>query len=125
MKKRILVIDDEQAVGELIRILLTRNGYDVGTAESGREGLRQVEALRPDLVITDITMPDMEGIELISILRKQHGDVPIIAMSGNVVGRSFLKVTEVLGAAATLNKPFSTQELIDVVKAALPPAESD
>jgi len=125
MKKRILVIDDEQAVGELIRILLTRNGYDVSTAESGREGLRQVEALRPDLVITDITMPDMEGIELISILRKQHGDVPIIAMSGNVVGRSFLKVTEVLGAAATLNKPFSTQELIDVVKAALPPAESD
>ena len=125
MKKRILVIDDEQSVGELIKVLLTRDGYDVTTAANGREALKQVEILRPDLVITDITMPDMEGMELISILRKQHGDLPIVAMSGNVVGRSFLKVTEVLGAAATLNKPFSTQELTDVVRAALPSIEPD
>lgn len=122
MKKRILVVDDEQSVGELIKILLTRDGYEVATAENGREGLKQVDILHPDLVITDITMPDMEGIELITILRKQHDDLPIVAMSGNVVGRSFLKVTEVLGAAATLHKPFSTQELVDVVRTALPPS---
>ncbi len=124
MKQRILVIDDEHAVGELLKILLTRNGYEVATAENGREGLRQIDILRPDLVITDITMPDMEGIELISILRKEHERLPIVAMSGNIVGRGFLKVTELLGATATLNKPFSTQELLEVVRAALPPSGS-
>lgn len=119
MKQHILVIDDERAVRELVGLILSRAGYEVTTACDGREGLRRVEEEAPDLVITDITMPDMEGIELILLLRKRHAGVPIVAMSGNVVGRGFLKVTEVLGAAATLNKPFSAQELITIVREAL------
>ncbi|HUZ18620.1 MAG TPA: response regulator [Spirochaetia bacterium] len=116
MKKRVLVVDDEEAVIDLIRILLVEAGYEVATAENGRAALDRVKTFGPELVITDITMPDMEGIELMSRLRKSNKGLPIIAMSGNAVGMSFLKATKLFGAVATLLKPFSNQELLEVVE---------
>lgn len=118
-KKRILVVDDEQVMVSLLQDLLIDAGYDVATAENGGTALAQVASFQPHLVITDIIMPDVEGIELISLLRKSNKGIPIIAVSGNTVGMNFLKATKVLGAVATLLKPFSSQELLDAVERSL------
>lgn len=120
MKKRILVVDDEEAVAELVRTLLVEAGYEVAVAENGKAALEQVSSFVPELVITDISMPDMEGIELISRLRKSDGTLPIIAMSGNAVGVGFLKATRLFGAVATLKKPFSNRDLMDAVTRVFP-----
>jgi len=114
MTAKILVIDDDDHLRELVCSRLRRQGYVVHTAENGRVGLRIFEAERPDLVITDILMPDMEGIE--TILRLKAGATPpkIIAMSGggHIVGRDFLKWASHLGADQVLAKPFRVSTLI-------------
>ena len=119
MSKRILVVDDEATITELIEVLLTGEGYEVATASNGTDGLEKVDAVNPDLIITDISMPDMEGVEFISRLRKRSISTPIIAMSGNAVGMNFLKATRLFGATETILKPFSTQEFIAAVRRSL------
>lgn len=114
-KKRILVVDDEHLLVSLVQELLANAGYDVAAAENGGAALEKVASFQPHLIITDIIMPDMEGIELISLLRKINKSIPIIAMSGHAVGMTFLKSSKVLGAVATLRKPFSPQELLSAV----------
>lgn len=118
-RRRILVVDDEPVMVSLLQDLLVDAGFDVATAENGAVALAQVTSFQPHLVITDIIMPYMEGIELISLLRKSNKGVPIIAVSGNIVGMDFLKATKVLGAVATLRKPFSSQELLEAVERSL------
>ena len=119
MSKRILVVDDEPTITELIDILLSGEGFDISTASNGGAGLDMTESFNPDLIITDITMPDMEGIEFISCLRKRSISTPIIAMSGNAVGMNFLKATKFFGATETILKPFNTRELISAVNRSL------
>lgn len=119
MSKRILVVDDESTITELIEVLLSGEGYEVATASNGTDGLEKVDSVNPDLIITDISMPDMEGVEFISRLRKRSISTPIIAMSGNAVGMNFLKATRLFGATETILKPFSTQEFIAVVRRSL------
>ena len=115
MSKRVLVVDDEPAIVELIQVLLNGEGFEVASASNGTEGLRALENAKPDLIITDIAMPDMEGVEFISKLRKSGVTAPIIAMSGNAVGMSFLRASKLFGAAETLLKPFSSAELLSLV----------
>ncbi len=119
MSKRILVVDDESTITELIEVLLSGEGYEVVTASNGTNGLEKVDSVNPDLIITDISMPDMEGVEFISRLRKKSISTPIIAMSGNAVGMNFLKATRLFGATETILKPFSTQEFIAAVRRSL------
>ena len=114
-----LVVDDEPAITELIELLLTEEGFKVVTAQNGSEALRQCGHLIPDLIITDISMPDMEGIELVRTLRKRAKTIPIVVMSGNTVGAKFLETALLFGARATVRKPFSKQELVDAVKSCL------
>ncbi|HUX21864.1 MAG TPA: response regulator [Spirochaetia bacterium] len=119
MGKRILVVDDESTITELIDVLLSGEGFEVSTASDGSKGLEMVDNVNPDLIITDISMPDMEGVEFISRLRKRSVSTPIIAMSGNAVGMNFLKATKLFGATETILKPFSTRDLIAAVRRSL------
>ena len=110
---RILLIDDEQMVRKIVRKMLERSGHDVTEAENGRLGLEQLKAGAFELVLTDIIMPEMEGVETLVTVREQYPDVKVIAMSGG--GRTgnidFLGTAEKLGASAILHKPFTLSAL--------------
>ncbi len=115
--KKILVVDDESSITDLVYSILTEKGYEVTTAKDGKEGLKVFESVKPDLVITDIVMPDMEGIEFMRSLVKMRKALPVIVMSGNVLGTKFLETARIFGAQATLRKPFAIQELLEVIAA--------
>ena len=117
--KEILVIDDEPAVIDVIRRFLVRNGYRVRSAPDGRIGLREVENRCPDLVILDMIMPDIGGIDFLNRLAQERIAVPIIATSGKPFGKAFLQTAQSLGAVSTLTKPFSEKQLISLVQQAL------
>lgn len=117
--KTILVVDDEQTVLQAVTDILSDKGYNVVTAPDGKSGLKKIKEHRPDLIITDIIMPDMEGIEFIKAVRKEQKEIPIIVMSGHAVGIKFLEVAGIFGAAKTLIKPFSRQELLQAVEGSL------
>ena len=117
--KKILVVDDEAMVREAISVLLEEKGYEVRTANNGRAGVEAYADFAPDLVLTDISMPDMEGIEFLQVLRKKEKSLPVIVMSGNIVGQRFLKSARMIGAAAVLKKPFSNEDLFSAVSKCL------
>ena len=117
--QRVLIVDDEQAICDFVSLVLRKNGYDISTAKDGREGLRQFRSVKPDLVISDIIMPDMEGIEFIRTLIRKNNDTPIIMMSGDVVGTNFLKSALILGAKDFLAKPFTAEKLVETVERVL------
>ncbi len=114
----ILVIDDDPAVREVVREMLRGEGHEVSTAENGRQALQALAADVFDLVVTDLIMPEQEGIETIAEIRRRDPDIPIVAMSGG--GRlgpgDYLETARFLGADATLAKPFGRQELIAIVE---------
>ena len=113
---RILVIDDDDAVRATIRRVLERAGYLVEVAVNGADGIRFYRAAPHDLVITDLYMPEKEGIETIQELRAERPDLPILAVSGGILGdKSGLTDAELFGASATLAKPFTTEQLQSTV----------
>lgn len=114
---RILVIDDEDLVRLTVRQTLELAGHTVVEASNGRDGIDMFKAHKPDLVVTDLIMPEMEGIETIAQLRRAQADLRIIAMSGG--GRTgnmnFLDMAERLGASRILGKPFDVDEFAAIV----------
>jgi CheY-like chemotaxis protein len=123
----ILVIDDEPMLRRTLRALLERAGHTVVEAEDGDKGLAQLNVQMPDLVLTDIIMPNREGVETIGEMRRRAPQTPIIAMSGGGSrgGELFLTLAEQLGACATLAKPIRQADLLAAVDAALKPAIDD
>ena len=123
----ILLIDDEVLVRQTLGHTLTDSGHTVVYAGDGVEGLQQMRAVNPDLVITDIVMPNQEGIETILALREISAALPIIAISGG--GRAgspnFLDAAAALGATRVLRKPFGTATLLEAVNACLNAGPSD
>jgi DNA-binding NtrC family response regulator len=122
---RILVIDDEPGIRAVLQAVLTRGGHTVLSANDGAIGLAAFIADRPDLVITDIIMPEKEGIETIRAIRKLDPLVPIIAISGGgrTANADYLPLAAKFGATATLPKPFGAAAVLDLVKEILlPPA---
>jgi DNA-binding response OmpR family regulator len=121
MKRTVLLVDDDDSVLETISPMLTDAGYDVLGVAKARIGFDEFQSRPVDLIITDILMPEMEGIEFILKLRKESPSVPIIAISGS--GRSstidYLAMARRLGATAVLEKPFGREELLGVVAKAL------
>lgn len=119
---RILLIDDEQMVRKIVRKMLERSSHEVTEAENGRLGLEQLKTGTFDLVITDIIMPEMEGVETLMTIRQQYPDIKVIAMSGG--GRTgnidFLSTAEKLGASAILNKPFTLAALASALEQSFP-----
>ena len=118
---KILVVDDDEQIRELVDSMLTAYGYEITLANNGQLATRVYREQPFDLVITDLVMPDMEGIELIQKLRAINQNVTIIAMSGGASGASetYLKTAGFLGARYTLPKPFKLDELLKVVSTAL------
>ena len=118
---RILIIDDEELVRLTLRQMLEKAGHDVVEASNGAEGIHSCKAHSPELVITDIIMPEKEGIETIIELQDAHPKVKIIAISGG--GRTgnmdYLKFASDLGVRHIMSKPFTTAELQTVVRDAL------
>ncbi len=111
----ILFIDDDDSVRRLTQVALERAGYHVLIAESGQHGLRLLEHQEVDLILVDIFMPDMDGLEVIQLLRKSRPLSKIIATSGGSGDGNYLDTAKYLGAQDTLLKPFSLQELLDTV----------
>lgn len=116
-RKVVLVTDDEQLIRSQIRGILEPDGFIVREARDGNEAMIQVAVTKPDLVITDIIMPDTEGIETIIQLRRQHPHMPIIAITGGgrTGSKDLLKMAEQFGADRTFAKPFKPAELLKAV----------
>ncbi|MEW6347495.1 MAG: response regulator [Thermodesulfobacteriota bacterium] len=115
---RILVIEDETDIRGLYKRFLEQAGHEVMEAPDGEEGVRLYRKTAADLVITDIIMPEKEGIETIMELRKDFPEVKIIAISGGgkaMPSSTCLSLAKGLGATKTLAKPFKRQELLDAV----------
>jgi DNA-binding NtrC family response regulator len=125
--KSILVIDDDPLVVSLMQRMLQADNWDIRIAQNGRDAIEQIDLHIPDLIITDIVMPDMEGLEIIAGLKKSHPQIRIIAVSGSGRGQAvdYLAYAEKLGAFATLTKPFRREELLQLVRRALDTSEAD
>ena len=115
----ILIIDDEELVRMIFQVALERAGYHVLTADNGKHGQRLLEQHAVDLVVVDIFMPEMDGLELIPLLRKSRPAIKMIAMSRGSGKMNHLDTAKKLGAHTALKKPFSYQELLDAVSAQL------
>lgn len=116
--KHIVVVEDDDQFRSMLRELLSRAGYAVTEARNGREALAACRAEVTDLVITDILMPETEGIETIRELRRERPGLPIIATSGGgrVGPLTYLALARRAGADRTFEKPFSTREMLDAVR---------
>jgi DNA-binding response OmpR family regulator len=118
MQKKILVIDDDVQFRSMIVEMLERKHFEVYGAADGEEGIRIWQNIKPDLVITDIIMPNKEGIETILELKRLNKDVKIIAISGGgrTNAKDNLRSAKLLGASLTISKPFESSELLDTVR---------
>lgn len=118
---RILLVDDDQSMRLALRRALDREGYSVIEAGDGREALKQIDTHPVDLVITDIIMPESEGIELTFALRKRYPAVPVIAMSGGGewAPEPYLAIARTAGAAHIFAKPFSMSDFLGRVRSLL------
>ena len=118
---RVLVIEDDTQVSDVVRRILIRFGHEVDVAEGGRAGMLAFESDPPDVVITDINMPSMDGIEVIREVRALGRDVPVIAISGGglMPKELLLANAAALGAVEVLRKPFEASELLDRIDRAL------
>ena len=116
--KRILIIDDETNILLMLKKMLERAGYEIDLASNGEEGLRLFRNAPSDLVITDIIMPEKEGLETIREMRKMQPEMKIIAMSGGVKisADNYLETAKIFGASRIMEKPFTQQAMVSIVK---------
>jgi CheY-like chemotaxis protein len=111
----ILVIDDDPQVRLLLREVLEEQGHIVRDAGDGREGLHIAQTASPDLVITDVLMPEVDGLEVMMALSRESPATRVIAFSGGVAEMDYLHAAKVLGAHRTLRKPLTNRELLHAV----------
>src|SRR5215467_14957162 len=117
MKRNILVVDDEPQITRVLKTTLSSQGYGVRTAADGEEALDEMKSWAPDLIITDLRMPNVDGLELCRRVRKDS-EIPIIVLS--VKGEETIKVEALdCGADDYITKPFSVNELLARVRATL------
>ncbi|HUH86223.1 MAG TPA: response regulator [Stellaceae bacterium] len=114
---KILVIDDDVIVRETIVQILEDGGHQVVSAEDGKRGMAAFRSERPDLIITDIIMPEQEGIQTITEIRGVQPNAKIIAISGGgrIGNTDFLKIARHLGAFDAIAKPFDPDDLLNRV----------
>lgn len=116
--KRILVIDDDEKIRTVFSRFLGRYGYAVDCAADGKKGLDQLEAEPPDLVITDIMMPEADGLEVVLSMRGKHPDIPVIAISGGMHSAplDFLPMVKKFGAVKVFYKPVELEKLLEGIR---------
>jgi CheY-like chemotaxis protein len=117
---RILVVDDERPVRDALAMLLRQEGYRVIAAENGHTAVEAIEAFTFGLIIVDIFMPGMNGLETIKVFHTEAPDVPIIAMSGYASGSGFVdndffRTAMDFGATCCMRKPFAREQLLDAI----------
>jgi DNA-binding response OmpR family regulator len=116
--KTILIVDDDPQIRKLLGAILKRDGYGIITAANGRQALQELDKQAVDLVITDLLMPEKEGIETIMEIRHKFTGMPIIAISGGgrLNPQTYLKIAKSLGAVRTMTKPIDTAMLRAMAK---------
>ena len=115
--EKILVVDDDTNICELLRLYLTKEGYQVTTANDGEEGLEKFNQLKPDMVLLDVMMPRMDGLEVCRRIRKL-GNTPVMMLTAK--GETIDKVAGLeMGADDYIVKPFSPREVVARIKAVL------
>ena len=112
----ILIIDDEEPIRALLRTTLEAAGYEVTEAANGRIGLALYRHKPTDLVITDLLMPELNGLDMILELTRSFLDAKVIAISGGGGEENVLDLAKLLGARRTFQKPFSIPRLLDAVR---------
>lgn len=120
---RILLIDDDDLFRNAMRLTLAHYGHAVSEARNGEEGLKLFHANGADLVITDLVMPEKEGLEVLMELRQQRPPVKIIAISGGgryAAATNYLHAAKAMGASKVLAKPFANEELSAAVSELCP-----
>jgi DNA-binding NtrC family response regulator len=110
-KTRVLVVDDDEDTRELIAQVLLQAGYDVDEAADGFGALSKVSHVRPDVVVTDLRMPGMSGVDLAQRIQKIHGDVPVIIATG-LETLDLCTAAESYGAVCCMIKPVDLEELV-------------
>lgn len=117
IKQKILVVDDDKEFLSLLEEFLVSRGYEVMTSLDGDDAQKRFPEFMPDIVVTDIVMPGVDGIELLLNLRKVNPEVRIITMSGGNAGHAstYLKMADNLGANVILYKPFKLSELLEQI----------
>jgi len=121
MPVSILLVDDDEQFRLMLSEALTGEGFLVRKASDGRQGLKHYAERPTDLVITDLVMPEKEGLEMIVEIKQLHSEVKVIAMSGGGRGSSqnYLKMAKAFGAQLVLAKPFSHCEIVDAISQVL------
>ena len=110
----VLVVDDEQGILESLGILLRNAGFNTHTARGGRAGLEQLAAVQPDIVLTDVRMPDVGGVEILAAARQQNSDTPVILMTAQATLQSAMQAVNE-GAFYYIQKPFRNDELLAIL----------
>ncbi len=110
----VLVVDDEQGILESLGILLRNAGFNTFTARGGRAGLEQLAAVQPDIVLTDVRMPDVGGVEILAAARQQNADTPVILMTAQATLQSAMQAVNE-GAFYYIQKPFRNDELLAIL----------
>lgn len=115
--KTILLIDDDPTIQEVFSQFLIGQGYEVLHAENGKLGMKLLETQKPDLIITDILMPEMDGLEILLTIRNMHEDMPVIAISGGMrsLPVNFLHQAKLFGARHVFEKPVPLNVLQNAV----------
>ena len=116
-RKRVLIVEDDYKTADIVRLYLERDGYDVACSHDGKEGLDEVRASPPDLVILDLLLPGMSGLDVCRTLRSEF-DVPVIVLTALSTEQDKLNGLN-LGADDYVTKPFSPRELAARVRAVL------
>ena len=111
---RILVVDDDQFLRLLITRALETAGHSVSSCENGRQAVEHIQHADTDLLITDILMPEMDGVDTVRAIRRLQPDLPIIAISagGPAKASDFLSLAQAFGATETLTKPFRPEDIV-------------
>lgn len=118
---KVLIFDDEPSILLMLKKMLEKEGHQVDLALNGRDGMELFEKDKPDLVITDIIMPEKEGLETILELRKKHPELKIIAISGGgrIGSEGYLPSAKLLGADLVFQKPLIPKEFVQAVSVLL------
>jgi CheY-like chemotaxis protein len=112
---RVVVIEDDADTRRFLEDCLSSAGHQVVSASDGKQGMARIHEALPDLVITDLFMPNQEGLETIKEIHLKYPELPIIAMSGDAIAEAMLSIAVRLGAREALQKPFFARELIAAI----------
>ena len=118
MKAKILIVDDEPGIVEEISSFLAEEGYEICTADTASDGMRQVEAFKPDLILLDMKLPDQPGMEVLRLVKRVSPSTKVIVNTG-YVDQKMIDEAEALGRDAFLQKPFNLERLLDEVERVL------